>query len=351
MFVGPIRRRSRARPRPRAAGARGWRAPRAAACAATAPTPARRTPAARPRPRRAADAGPAPRRSRRPATRGRSYSSGRTPASSRPRTCSRCALRGGRNDRHVVAQLREAPQEVELPRGAAAPARPVGQLRGEAQDSQPAAQDMVPPPASAEHPLREGRSKMLRARSRAARRTARGHLRDRGGLGARWSPPGQVPDEPNHIQYTQTIAERYDLPGHGPNVYSVEQGTALGYSLDGSLSGIPGKKPPWTRAAYERWQHQNSLLELDPNYSSNGGGYIWQGDNPPLYYAYEAAAYRVGGRRLLRPPVRDAHLLGAVRARDGHGRAGCSPGSCSAPNGCSSSSRRRSPAFSRWSRS
>ena len=114
--------------------------------------------------------------------------------------------------------------------------------------------------------------------------------------GVAWAllvPPGQVPDEPNHIQYAQTIAERFDLPGHGPNVYSVEQGTALGYSLDGSLGGIPGKKPPWTRAAYERWQHQNSLLELDPNYGSNGGGYIWQGDNPPLYYAYEAAAYRV----------------------------------------------------------
>ena len=116
--------------------------------------------------------------------------------------------------------------------------------------------------------------------------------------GVAWAlvvPPGQVPDEPNHIQYAQTIAERHDLPGHGPNVYSVEQGTALGYALDGSLYGIPGKKPPWTRAAYERWQHQNSLLDLDPNYSSNGGGYIWQGDNPPLYYAYEAAAYKVAG--------------------------------------------------------
>lgn len=115
-------------------------------------------------------------------------------------------------------------------------------------------------------------------------------------VGFAWAllvPPGQVPDEPNHLQYTQSIAERFELPGSGPEVYSSEQAVALGYALDGSLPGMPDKKPPWARAAYERWQFEESRFPAA--YSENGGGYIWQGDNPPLYYAYEAAAYHVSG--------------------------------------------------------
>jgi 4-amino-4-deoxy-L-arabinose transferase-like glycosyltransferase len=115
-------------------------------------------------------------------------------------------------------------------------------------------------------------------------------------VGVAWAlviPAGQVPDEPNHIQYTQSIAERFELPGDGPNLYSDEQGVALGHALDGTLPGNPLKKPPWTRAAYERWQSTASLFPSD--YGSNGGGYIWQGDNPPLYYSYEAATYHVIG--------------------------------------------------------
>ena len=87
--------------------------------------------------------------------------------------------RGGRDDRHVVTQLREAPQEVELPRGAAAPARPVGQLRGEAQDSQTgrAGYGVELPPlrqGSATVPAAEGGAfKPVAARFRAARRAAR----------------------------------------------------------------------------------------------------------------------------------------------------------------------------------
>jgi 4-amino-4-deoxy-L-arabinose transferase-like glycosyltransferase len=116
-------------------------------------------------------------------------------------------------------------------------------------------------------------------------------------VGVAWAllvPPGQVPDEPNHIQYAQSIAERFELPGQGANVYSGEEAVALGHALDGSLPGNPEKKPPWTRDAYERWQTAAaSLADAD---RENGGGYIWQGDNPPLYYAYEAAVYKaIGG--------------------------------------------------------
>jgi 4-amino-4-deoxy-L-arabinose transferase-like glycosyltransferase len=115
-------------------------------------------------------------------------------------------------------------------------------------------------------------------------------------LGFAWAllvPPGQVPDEPNHIQYTQSIAERFELPGDGPGLYSSQQATALGYALNGNLNGIPDKKPSWSPAADERWQHVEAGFPA--SYAENGGGYIWQGDNPPLYYAYEAAGYQVVG--------------------------------------------------------
>jgi 4-amino-4-deoxy-L-arabinose transferase-like glycosyltransferase len=115
-------------------------------------------------------------------------------------------------------------------------------------------------------------------------------------LGFAWAllvPPGEVPDEPNHIQYTQSIAERFELPGDGPGLYSSQQATALGYALNGNLHGIPDKKPSWSPAADERWQHVEAGFPA--SYAENGGGYIWQGDNPPLYYAYEAASYQVVG--------------------------------------------------------
>jgi 4-amino-4-deoxy-L-arabinose transferase-like glycosyltransferase len=117
-------------------------------------------------------------------------------------------------------------------------------------------------------------------------------------LGFAWAllvPPGQVPDEPQHIQYAQTIAERHELPGKGPNVLSDEEGVGLGHALDGTLPGDPAKKPPWSQNAYTVWRSTDSVF-VRPDYRQNGGGYIWQGDNPPLYYAYEAATYRaVGG--------------------------------------------------------
>jgi hypothetical protein len=48
-------------------------------------------------------------------------------------------------------------------------------------------------------------------------------------VGFAWAlvvPPGQVPDEPNHLQYTQSIAERFELPGDGQE--AVSAGAELG---------------------------------------------------------------------------------------------------------------------------
>ncbi|MEA2349568.1 MAG: hypothetical protein QOG86_509 [Thermoleophilaceae bacterium] len=99
-------------------------------------------------------------------------------------------------------------------------------------------------------------------------------------------PPGPVPDESHHIQYTQTITERHELPGDGPAPFSSEEDTALNTALRGGITFNLEKTPEWRRQAYDDWKDFASGLPRD-----NGGGVIFQGDNPPLYYAYESLAY------------------------------------------------------------
>ena len=104
-----------------------------------------------------------------------------------------------------------------------------------------------------------------------------------------WSlavPPGQIPDESHHIQYTQTIAERHELPGDGPGAFSTEEDVALRTALRGGITFNLEKSPEWRRAAYDAWESNASDLARD-----DGGGFIFQGDNPPLYYAFESLAY------------------------------------------------------------
>ncbi|HEX8856958.1 MAG TPA: DUF2142 domain-containing protein [Thermoleophilaceae bacterium] len=108
-------------------------------------------------------------------------------------------------------------------------------------------------------------------------------------------PAGQVPDEEMHLQYALTLAERGELPGHGPNGFSTQQWTAEVATNWERMPGAPERKPPWTNGEYEKWKAADAALP--PGSKSNGGGYIWQGDNPPLYYGYEAAAYHASPGR------------------------------------------------------
>lgn len=102
-------------------------------------------------------------------------------------------------------------------------------------------------------------------------------------------PPGQIPDESHHIQYAQTIAERHELPGDGPGPFSTEEDVALNTALRGGITFNLEKTPEWRRAAYRAWEADAADLPRD-----NGGGFIFQGDNPPLYYAFESLAYEAG---------------------------------------------------------
>ena len=72
-------------------------------------------------------------------------------------------------------------------------------------------------------------------------------------FGIAWAamvPPGQVPDEPNHIGYTQSLAERHAFPGGGPRTLSTEEDVSLYFALRGDVSRNVLKQPAWiTREA------------------------------------------------------------------------------------------------------
>ena len=111
-------------------------------------------------------------------------------------------------------------------------------------------------------------------------------------FGASWAlmvPPGQLPDEPNHIGYTQSLVERHAFPG-GHRTLSTEEDLSLYYALRGDVTRDILKQPAWIKAP-ERRLHSIGHLP-----GSDGGGPVPQGQNPPLYYAYETLPYwAVGG--------------------------------------------------------
>lgn len=108
-------------------------------------------------------------------------------------------------------------------------------------------------------------------------------------LGVAWTfavPPFQVPDEGVHVAYTQSIAARGELPGHGPAVLSTDENVALVTAQRGGIRNNMFPRPEWSARAYRRWERTATHLP-----DSNGGAYFPQSENPPLYYLYEALPY------------------------------------------------------------
>jgi 4-amino-4-deoxy-L-arabinose transferase-like glycosyltransferase len=111
-------------------------------------------------------------------------------------------------------------------------------------------------------------------------------------IGVAWAfavPPGQVPDEPNHVGYTQSIVERGTLPGSANRTLSTEEDVSFLFALRGGVARNLNKQPSWSPAGYERWKALGRLPRAD------GGGHYPQSDNPPLYYFYEAIPYVAAG--------------------------------------------------------
>lgn len=106
--------------------------------------------------------------------------------------------------------------------------------------------------------------------------------------------PLLAPDEPQHYNYAQHLAETGKRPNLllGPHADSTVTGTALTFFNIVQTAGDPNGRPGYTRAEQQRWP----LLEkaLDSSAYEDGGGPNALAKNPPLYYAYEVVPYHVG---------------------------------------------------------
>jgi 4-amino-4-deoxy-L-arabinose transferase-like glycosyltransferase len=111
-------------------------------------------------------------------------------------------------------------------------------------------------------------------------------------FGLAWTlllPPWQAPDENNHFAYTQSVAERFELPGDPDRPFaSTEQERADFASGSSEAAQLLHKRPQWSAAVHERWRDSQEHDDRD-----NGGGTNPANQNPPAYYLYEAAFYEV----------------------------------------------------------
>lgn len=111
-------------------------------------------------------------------------------------------------------------------------------------------------------------------------------------FGVAWAllvPAWQAPDEDAHFGYVQSLAERGELPGKGPNPVSTEQRRSMLDTNTDPTVFFEFAKPESSRVAERAW------LRRQGSYSrSDGGG----ADNaaagyPPAYYLYETVPYVV----------------------------------------------------------
>jgi 4-amino-4-deoxy-L-arabinose transferase-like glycosyltransferase len=108
---------------------------------------------------------------------------------------------------------------------------------------------------------------------------------------ALFTPALQGSDETGHVAYVQHLAET----GDGPSV-GLTEGGAQSQELEelirwhnlAPLSGVDTARPGWSDVERAAWDRIEGDLRRD-----DGAGPNPVGQNPPLYYGYEAVAYRV----------------------------------------------------------
>jgi len=111
-------------------------------------------------------------------------------------------------------------------------------------------------------------------------------------------PPGQSPDEPSHVAYAQTLAERGERPEPDDvagrvRAFSTEQQLARERSHWEWAIAEPRVRPEWRTSVFRRWQREQGRLPSAAR--ENGGGPNSASGNPPLYYGYVAVAYHAAG--------------------------------------------------------
>jgi hypothetical protein len=116
-------------------------------------------------------------------------------------------------------------------------------------------------------------------------------------LGLAWTvatAPLQGPDEPEHIGYVQHLAETGKKPsattGSG-NAYGLDEAGALRQFGFGAVRRHRLTRTPWASATEEQFRVFEDQLPADAR--SIGSGPTAVGNNPPLYYAYAAVAWKL----------------------------------------------------------
>lgn len=107
-------------------------------------------------------------------------------------------------------------------------------------------------------------------------------------------PPFQGPDESEHFAYVQHLAETGGAPSStsysGAGSHSTEEAFALDRLGLRALMAAPEARPLWNAADQGRWRAFER--QVTPAQRGDGEGLNPIAKNPPLYYAYEAVAYR-----------------------------------------------------------
>jgi 4-amino-4-deoxy-L-arabinose transferase-like glycosyltransferase len=115
-------------------------------------------------------------------------------------------------------------------------------------------------------------------------------------LSLSWSlvtAPLQGPDESDHIGFVEHLAETGKIPSAtagGGGAYAIDQVLALN---TGYLAMYQNRlaRPPWTTAAEQAFRTAQDTLPADARETGNGPNSV--GKNPPLYYLYEAAGWKL----------------------------------------------------------
>jgi 4-amino-4-deoxy-L-arabinose transferase-like glycosyltransferase len=114
-------------------------------------------------------------------------------------------------------------------------------------------------------------------------------------LSLSWSlvtAPMQGPDESDHIGFVEHLAETGKIPSAttGDGAYAIDQQVAL---ATGYLSMYQNRlgRPPWTAEAEHAFRDAEDRLPANARETGNGPNSV--GKNPPLYYLYEAAGWKL----------------------------------------------------------
>src|SRR3954470_23491526 len=95
-------------------------------------------------------------------------------------------------------------------------------------------------------------------------------------------------DEDAHFSYSQTLAERGDLPGHGRRVVSTEQRLSMTLTNSDETTFVPQARPERSRTVERGWAREQGAAARD-----DGGAKNAPSQSPPAYYLYETVPYRL----------------------------------------------------------